>query len=140
MRGSEKLITLIPRAFLWVNESEHLILVLLHKANLEHNKACASDWLKPPISTLLTHIHFGFLFYIPDLALCYKKSIYSSSIGHFHVTDNSTGWGKNQTCPIFTLCASRFYPKSGVNSTSLKVIFLIRKLPKMGAIATVMEK
>ena len=60
-----KLITLVPRAFLFVNKGEHLILALLCKANLERKKICASDWLKS-ISTLLAlvlhvlHSRFGF--------------------------------------------------------------------------------
>ena len=82
INGSENLITLISKAFLFKKKGEHLILVLLCKANLEHKEICASDWLKPCISVLLTHIHFVFfLFCIPDLALCYKKPIYNSSIG-----------------------------------------------------------
>ena len=70
-RGIRNLITLVPRAFLFVDKGEHLILVLLCRANLECKKICASDWLKP-ISTL---------FYIPNLAFHLKKPIYSSNIG-----------------------------------------------------------
>ena len=44
-----------------MDEGEHLILVLLRKANLEHKETCASDWLKHPIPLLLTHMCFGFL-------------------------------------------------------------------------------
>ena len=63
--GITNLITLVPRAFLFVDEGEHLILALLCKANLECKEICASDWLKP-ISTLLSlvfyvlHCRFGF--------------------------------------------------------------------------------
>ena len=52
-----------------MEEGEHLILVLLHKANLGHKEICASDWLKPlhlqcqPIFTLVFHVlHSGFGF------------------------------------------------------------------------------
>ena len=81
MGASENLITIIPRHFLFVKKGEHLILVLLYKANPEHKEIYASDWLKPYIPMLLIHIHFGFLFNIQDLALCYKKPIYHSSMG-----------------------------------------------------------
>ena len=49
------------RVLLFVNEDEHLILVLLCKENLEHKEICATYLLKPPISMLLTHIHIVFL-------------------------------------------------------------------------------
>ena len=52
------LITLIPRAFLFMDKDEHLILVLLFKANLEHKEISASNWLKPPISMLLTLVFY----------------------------------------------------------------------------------
>ena len=106
MEGSQNFITFIPRAFLFVNEDKHLILVLLRKVNLEQKEICASDLLKPLISMLLTHIHFGFS--------CFT----------FYPTDNSTGWGQNGTCPIFTPGVSCFYPKLwGKNEISLKAIF-----------------
>ena len=54
------LITLVPSYFFLVNKGERLILVLLCKANLEHKEIFASDWLTPPVSMLLTHIHFVF--------------------------------------------------------------------------------
>ena len=71
-RGIRNLITIVPRAFLFTEKVEHLILVLLCNANIERKEIRAYDWLKPPISTLLTF----FMFYIPDLALRYKKPIY----------------------------------------------------------------
>ena len=126
MRVSENLITLISRAFLFVNKGEHFILVLLCKANLEHKEICASDWVSY-IQVANPYSLWVFMFYIPDLALCYKKP-YSSSLGsmhrralnndfgnfmmsHFYPIDNSTGWGKNGSCPIFTPGVSCFYPK-----------------------------
>ena len=136
--GFWDLITLISRAFLFVSEGEHLILVLLYKADLEHKEICASDWLKHPISTLLTHIHFVFLFYIPDLALCYKKPIHCSSVDReeeHEIMILEIIW-----CPVFTplvillggvktghvpflsqVCLV-FYPKS------LKAVFLTSKV------------
>ena len=42
-RGIRNLITLVPRAFLFVDKGEHLILALLSKASLECKKICASD-------------------------------------------------------------------------------------------------
>ena len=54
------------------------ILVLLCKANLECKEIYASELLKPPVSTLLSLE----MFYIPDLALRYKKPIYSSSVSN----------------------------------------------------------
>ena len=66
------MITLVPRVFLFVDKGEHLILVLLCKANLEHREICASDWLKP-MSMLL--ILAFFMLYIPDLAMHYKRPI-----------------------------------------------------------------
>ena len=54
-----------PLALVFVDKVEHLILVLLCKANLEYKEVCASGWLKP-ISTLPTlvfyvlHSRFGF--------------------------------------------------------------------------------
>ena len=76
-RGIRYLITLVPRAFLFVDKGEDFILVLFCKAKLERKDICASDWLKPPISMFLTLV---FMFYIPDLALYYKKLINSSSV------------------------------------------------------------
>ena len=72
--GIRNLITLVPRAF-FVDRCENLILVLLCicKADLECKEIRASDWLKPPISTLLAlvffilHSRFGF---------AYKEPIY----------------------------------------------------------------
>ena len=60
--------------------------LLLCRANLEYKEICASDWLKPFTSTLeviLSILSFilPIMNYIPDLALHYKKPIYSSSIG-----------------------------------------------------------
>ena len=60
----------VPRAVLFVSNDENLILILLCKENLENKKISASDWLKSNI----------FMFYIPDLGLCYRKPIYSSSV------------------------------------------------------------
>ena len=82
MRVSENLITLISRAFLFVNKGEHFILVLLCKANLEHKEICASDWLSY-IQVANPYSLWVFMFYIPDLALCYKKP-YSSSLVSMH--------------------------------------------------------
>ena len=48
IRGTGSLITLVPRAFLFVDKSEHLILILLCKTNLERKEIRAPDWLKPP--------------------------------------------------------------------------------------------
>ena len=65
-RGIRNLITLVPGAFLFVGKGEDFILVLFCKAKLERKDICASDWLKPPISMLLTlgfyvlHSRFGF--------------------------------------------------------------------------------
>ena len=53
-REIRDLITLVHRAFLFVDKGEHLTLVLLCKANLESKEIRASDWLKPLVSTLLT--------------------------------------------------------------------------------------
>ena len=52
------------------DKDENLILILLCKENLENKEISASYWLKP----------HKFMFYIPDLALRYKKPIYSSSV------------------------------------------------------------
>ena len=66
-RGIRYLITLVPRAFLFVDKGEDFILVLFCKAKLERKDICASDWLKPPISMFLTlgfyvlHSRFGFV-------------------------------------------------------------------------------
>ena len=70
------LITLIPKAFLFVNEDDHLVLVLLCKANLECQKICASDWLKPT-SMLLMHIHFGFLCFTFQVWFCLTRSLFA---------------------------------------------------------------
>ena len=49
-------------------------------------------------------------------------------VSHFYPIDNSTGWGKNVTCPIFTSGVSCFHPKLwGKNRTSLTAIFLKSK-------------
>lgn len=108
-----------------MNEGEHLI-VLLHKSKLEHQEICASDWFKP-ISTLLTHIHFGSLcfIYIPNLALHYKQLIYNSSVSRVeeHLIDNGIG---NFIVSHFYPSVSRFYRNlRGKNGTSFKTIFLI---------------
>ena len=63
------LITLIPRIF-FVDEGEHMILALLCKANIEHQETCSSDWLKRPMSLLLTHIHFVFSCFTFQIWLC----------------------------------------------------------------------
>ena len=46
-RRIRNLITLVPRALLFVEKGEHLILVLLCKANLELKEISATDWLNP---------------------------------------------------------------------------------------------
>ena len=51
-RGIRNLITLVPRACLFVDKGEDFILVLFCKAKLERKDICASVWLKPPISML----------------------------------------------------------------------------------------
>ena len=77
-QGDWKLDHPCPHDLSFCGQRCNLILVLLCKANLEHKEIRASVWLKPPISMLLTLV---FMFYIPDLALCDKESIYSSSEG-----------------------------------------------------------
>ena len=67
-REIRNLITIALRVFHFVDKGEHLILVLSCKANLECKEICASDWLKPPISTLITLI---FMCYIPNLEEAY---------------------------------------------------------------------
>ena len=57
-RGIRNLITLVPGAFLFVGKGEHLILILLCKENLEHKEICSSDWLKLPISRVLTLVFY----------------------------------------------------------------------------------
>ena len=42
-RGIRNLITLVPRAFLFVDKGEHLLLALSSKLSLECKKICASD-------------------------------------------------------------------------------------------------
>ena len=64
------LITLIPRIFFFVDEGKHMILALLCKANIEHRETCSSDSLKPPMSLLLTHIHFVFSCFTFQIWLC----------------------------------------------------------------------
>ena len=51
-----------------MDKGEHLMLVLLCKANLECKEVCASDWLKPLKSMLLTLV-FYVLRYGFDFAL-----------------------------------------------------------------------
>ena len=70
-QGDQKFDHSCPQGHSFRDKGEHLILVLLCKANLECKEICASDWLKPTST----------LFYIPNLALHIKKPIYSSSIG-----------------------------------------------------------
>ena len=72
------MITFIPTALLLVDKGEHLILVLVLKESLKCKEISAADCLKPPISMLLTSVFYVFL---PDLALRYKKPVYSSSLG-----------------------------------------------------------
>ena len=67
-REIRNLITIALRVFHFVDKGEHLILVLSCKANLEWKEICASDWLKPPISMLITLI---FMCYIPNLEEAY---------------------------------------------------------------------
>ena len=65
-RRIKNLITLVPRSFLLVDKGEHLVFILLCKANLECKEIHASDWLKPPMPLWLTlffyalHARFGF--------------------------------------------------------------------------------
>ena len=56
-----------------MDEGKHLILVLLRKANLEHKETFASDWLKSPIPTLLTHIRF-FFFYVLHFSFALREA------------------------------------------------------------------
>ena len=74
------LITLVPRAFLFVEVGEHFILVLLCTANVECKEICASDWLKPPTSTVLTYIHFGFLCFTFQIWLCTARSLFKVQV------------------------------------------------------------
>ena len=143
-QGVRNLITLIPLAFLFVDKGEDLILVLLLKANLEHKKICASNWLKPPIFTQLTHIVFGFYvlhsrfgFALQEAYLQFKcrqhRGALNNDIGnfmasHFDPIGSATVWSKNETCLIITPGVSPFYLKLwGKNGTSLKAIFLLSK-------------
>ena len=62
------------------------------------------------------------MFYVPDLALCCKKPIQSSSLGSTDALDNDIG----------NFMVSHFYPIYsstgwGKNGTSLKTIFLMGK-------------
>ena len=140
-RGIRSLITVIHSAFFFVNKDGHLILVLLCKTNLECKEICNSEWLKPPISTLLTLLFYVVLsrfgFALQEAILQFKhrqhRRAFSNDLGnfmvfHFYPIGNSVVWGKNGTCSIFTLGVSHFYPNSlGKNRTPLKVIFLISK-------------
>ena len=64
--GTRNLITLVPRGFF--RTRMNILLDLLCKTDLQRKEICTSDWLKPPISTLLTHAFFRFfMFCIPDL-------------------------------------------------------------------------
>ena len=74
MREIRNLIIFVPRTFLFVDEEEHLILVLLQKANVEHKEICASDCLKPPISMLLTHTHSGFYVLYPRFGFTIQEA------------------------------------------------------------------
>ena len=81
--------------------------VLLCKSNLEQGNS-ASDWLKLPISTLLTQIHFGFLCFISQIWLCITRSLFTVNhrehrgalnndigncmVSHFYPIDNSAEW------------------------------------------------
>ena len=76
---TENLITLsLGSFFLWM--TVNILLDSLCKTNLEHKEIYVSDWLKPPLYKLLTHVLFGFLC-TSGLALRYKKPIYSSRVG-----------------------------------------------------------
>ena len=67
----------LQSAFLFVDQDQHLILVLLCKANLEYNKIFASDWLKP----MLTHIYFDFYVLHSKFGFALQEAYSSSSIG-----------------------------------------------------------
>ena len=67
------LITLVPRAFLFVNKVEHLVLVLICKADAEHKEIHASDWLKPLIAMLLLTVFLCFTF---QIWLCVKRNLF----------------------------------------------------------------
>lgn len=72
------MVTLVTRAFLFVDEGEHLVFVLVYKANLECQEIWASDWLEPPISTLLSYslwvyvLHAKFGFALQEVYLQFK--------------------------------------------------------------------
>ena len=67
-QGNLKLLSLVLKVFLFVDKGEHLILVLLCKANLERKEICASDSVKtsyihianPYSLWLVLHSRFGF--------------------------------------------------------------------------------
>ena len=73
-RGIWDLITLVPRAFLFVNKVEHLVLVLICKADAEHKEIHASDWLKPLIAMLLLTLFF--LCFTFQIWLCVKRNLF----------------------------------------------------------------
>ena len=60
-----------------MDEGEHLILTLLHKANLERKEIHAYDLLKTLLSMLRTHIHFGFLCFTFQIWLCITRSLFT---------------------------------------------------------------
>ena len=63
--GARNLITLVSGAFLFMDKSEHFILVLLCKTNLEYREIFWSP-------SYISIANFDFLFYNPDLDLRYK--------------------------------------------------------------------
>ena len=77
-RGIRNLITLVPRAFLFVDKGEDFILVLFCKAKLERKDICASDWLKPPISMLSNS------FNVIKIKYCMQKHISILSTNKIH--------------------------------------------------------
>ena len=102
--GIRILITLVPRAFLFVDKCEDLKLVLLCKGNLEHKEIRASDWLKHPISMLIIlffhvlHSRFGFAIqkaYLKFEHRQHRAALYNDignfMVPHFYPIGNSTG-------------------------------------------------
>ena len=76
-KGNGNSVNLVPWLFLFVDEGEHFI-----RLDLEHKEVCASDWLKPPISSLLTRVLFSFYvlhsrsgFALQEAYLQFKHSI-----------------------------------------------------------------
>ena len=70
-----------PEGLSFLNKGEHLTLVLLCKANLEHKEICAFDWLKPIFTLLIQILFVFFIFAFLIWFLSCKKPTYSSSIG-----------------------------------------------------------